>query len=199
MVLQEVNFKDGSRIYYKFKNNSYRRVIQYSSGDCVDNAGKYYYLEELQDYRNIGERTFNALKVICDLTTEKYSYEMIKKIDQLFCNEIYGEYANVFFTVIYLSMVDLEESKKHAKWPGKRLVLESCRQVLLENVSYEDAAVIRGYNEYTPTNLIEEEDYEEDYEEDKTDERGVWTDRNIEDAYHAAYEGYSRLELGLEG
>lgn len=143
MVLQEVKFQDGSRIYYKYENSTYRRVIQYSFDYYVDNAGKYYYLKVLEDYRDIGSKVYLDLKHICELTTANYSPDVNMQIGRNFTKEPYGDYESILFTVIYLAMVDMEESKKDASWPGKWLVLESCRQVLLENVPSEKAATYK--------------------------------------------------------
>lgn len=44
----------------------------------------------------------------------------------------------------------------------------------------------------------EEIEYEESDFESRYDYSGVWTDRELRDACDAAYEGHSRLELGLD-
>ena len=40
-------------------------------------------------------------------------------------------------------MIDLESEKLDDSWSGKKMVLDSCRAVLLENVPYKSAAIIR--------------------------------------------------------
>lgn len=57
----------------------------------------------------------------------------------------------------------------------------------------------RKYN-WFPEKFKEDNDlyYDDVYYDDGNDSVGGWTRRELEDAADAAYEGYSRLELGLD-
>lgn len=158
MVLQEVLFKDGSRIYYKASNNDvFRRVIQYADGEYVDNAGKYYYLNILENFRDIGEAFYKDLEFIYNITSSEYNKEAVRAICKRIRGRNYGAGTEVFCTAIYLAMLDLEAEKKMPNWLGKALVLDSCKAVLLENMHYEQAAVL-GTKDFTPVNHIISED-----------------------------------------
>lgn len=145
MVQIELKWPDGSRIFYKKDSGGYvRRCIQYADGRYVDNTGKYYYLKVLENFRDIGQRTYQDLEYICNITSYKYDKMVETELCQKFRNCIYGEGDGtcIFMTTIYLAMVDLEEGKINPNWPGKRLVLDSCKAVLLDGISFEKAAVM---------------------------------------------------------
>ena len=152
MIHQEVKFKDGSRIYYVTSpNGDVRRVIDYAANEgmpaeYVDNAGKYYYLKILVGFRDIGKLIYADIEHIYNITTNKYEHRLNVEICEIARQHQYFLGSDVFYTVIYLAMVDLEASKLDDSWPGKKLVLDSCRAVLLENVQYKEAANVNLRN-----------------------------------------------------
>ena len=146
MVQKEVKFKDGSRIYYiTSPNGDVRRVVDYAANDGVpaehvDNAGKYYYLETLVGFRDIGELVYSDIEYIYNVSTDKYSHQTNVDICRRARQHPFFLGSDVFYTIIYLAMIDLENSKLDDCWLGKKLVLDSCRAVLLEDVPYKKAA-----------------------------------------------------------
>ena len=153
VIQKEVKFRDGSRIYYKTDQcGNVRRVIDYAASkgypaEYVDNAGKYYYLKILNNYRDDANVIYGHLKCICDKTTNIYDLTLNRELCSRLSDSLFGHQSEVFFTVIYLAMVDLEASKIKPYWKGKQIVLESCRAVLLENYSYERAAELHSNND----------------------------------------------------
>lgn len=149
MVQNSVNFKDGSKIYYtKFPNGKVIRVVDYAANDCmpaehVNNAGKYYYLKTLSQFRDIGNLLYSDIEYIHCVSTAKYDYQTNVEICRRARQHRYFLGSDVFYTIIYLAMIDLESEKLDDSWSGKKMVLDSCRAVLLENVPYKSAAFIR--------------------------------------------------------
>ena len=144
MVTQDIKFKDGSRIYHETKYSGvvYRK-IEYSYGDSCDNVGKYYYLKVLeQGYQDIAEQTYEDIIFIYNRTTSEFDLQIVKDLCERLRNRSCDPGEEAFFTLIYMAMVDLEQEKKSSSWPGKKLVLDSCRAVLLDNIPYNEAAVL---------------------------------------------------------
>lgn len=199
MVQTIINWPDGSRIYYKTDTlGNVRRCVDFADGEGIDNAGKYYYLRILENYKDIGNRTYQDLEYICNMVSDRYSLDVEKELCRRFSDRIYGEGngACIFMTIIYLAMIDLEEGKKHYNWLGKELVLNSCKAVLIDGISYEKAAVMGPKTIVVNGELYDDYD---DEEEEEDDERTFgWTAHDIDEAYDIAYEGNTRLSLGLE-
>ena len=146
MVQIEVKFKDGSKIYYVTSpNGDVRRVVDYAANDDmpaehVDNAGKYYYLRTLVGFKDIGGLVYSDIEYIYNVSTEKYVHQTNVEICRKARQHQYFLGSDVFYTIIYLAMIDMENSKLYDCWLGKKLVLDSCRAVLLENIPYKKAA-----------------------------------------------------------
>ena len=164
MVTQDIKFKDeipgssGSRIYHEKKYGVVYRKVVYTYGDSCDNVGKYYYLKVLeQSYQDIAEQTYEDILFIYNRTTNVFDLQIVKEICERLKNRSCYPGEGAFFTLIYMAMVDLEQEKKDSSWPGKKLVLDSCRAVLLDNMHYEEAAIL-GTKYYTPKNHIINDD-----------------------------------------
>ena len=146
MVQKEVIFKDGSRIYYIISpNGNVRRAVDYAANEDfpaehVDNAGKYYYLKTLVGFRDIGKLIYSDTEYIYSKATDKYNHQLNVEICLRARQHQYFLGSDVFYTVIYLAMVDLESSKLDDSWLGKKMVLDSCKAVLLDNMPYRKAA-----------------------------------------------------------
>lgn len=151
IVQQTVKFPDGSKIYYTTSpNGSVRRVVDYAvtkerPAEHVDNAGKYYYLKTLVEHRDdddrpLGHEIYSELEYICSKATAEFDLELVRDIYRRVRQKEFFEQAEVFFTVVYLAMVDLEANKLEDHWLGKKMVLNTCRAVLLEGIPYEEAA-----------------------------------------------------------
>lgn len=191
MIQQKLKWKDGSRIYYdKDLDNCVRRCVEFSSGHKVKNAGKYYYLKELERFRNNNNKDvivsiYNDLKAIHAKVTSSYDHNLEKEL----CNRFskYGANTPVFFSIIYLAMLDMESSGIKSKWKGKDIVLKSCKAVMLDNMGYEEAAIM-----FQKKPLSAKEDY---YESDDTyndwpsyEEYGGYNDYD-DDTIDIAFEG----------
>ena len=148
MVQQILNWPKGSRIYYETCNGNITRFVHYSKGQKNENAGKYYYLKILQKVLKIRlakaklSELYNDLIYVCDKTTSQYDQALKEELCRRFGRYIPNdEDIEVFFTIIYLAMVDMEAGKlNHPHWLGKRMVLNSCKAVLLNDVDYKDVA-----------------------------------------------------------
>lgn len=144
MIQKEVKFKDGSRIYYKTEHGETRRVIRFAyTNEYIDNASKYFYLNALVNMRDCGKEVYAEIQKIYDSTTKNYDFQLVKK----FCNRIrnsdyYAVGDEVLLTAIYLKMVDLEAEKVFDSWPGKKLVLDSCKAVLIDMMPTRKAAML---------------------------------------------------------
>lgn len=158
IVQQEVKFPDGSKIYYiTSPNGIVRRVVDYAAtkdtpAEHVDNAGKYYYLKTLVNFRDdydrpLGHEIYAELEYMCSKATDRYDLELNREICRRIGKKQFFEKAHVFFTVVYLAMVDLEANNLSDKWLGKQMVLNSCRAVLLEGKSYREAAELPENNQ----------------------------------------------------
>ena len=170
MVKKEINFKDGTRIFYEEANGITHRYIEYSispqekeeirnkpylksiieSKVRKHNAGKYYYLKILQgivyglnsDQRN---QLHKEIKELHDKVGKEYDSSIVKDFPKTF-----GKYwpnndkqCAAFFVTIYLTMLDLEENKRN--YPnslGKTMVLRSCEAVILGNKDPNEAAAM---------------------------------------------------------
>ena len=146
MVQKEVLFKDGSRIYYiTSPNGDVRRAVDYAANEGmppehVDNAGKYYYLKTLVGFRDVGKSVYSDIEYIYSISTDKYDFQINVEICRRARRHQYFLGSDVFYTVIYLAMIDLESSKLDESWLGKKMVLDSCKAVLLEDMPYKKAA-----------------------------------------------------------
>ena len=156
MIQKEVKFKDGSRIYYKTEHGETRRVIRFAyTNEYIDNASKYFYLDALMNMRENGNEIFSEIQRIYDSTTKSYDLQLVKD----FCNRIrnasyYMVGDEVLLTAIYLKMVDLEAEKFSDSWPGKKLVLDSCKAVLIDMMPPRKAAMLN----IEPNEEMEEDD-----------------------------------------
>ena len=112
MVQKEVIFKDGSRIYYIISPNGNVRL----------------------------KLIYSDIEYIYSKATDKYNHQLNVEICLRARQHQYFLGSDVFYTVIYLAMVDLESSKLDDSWLGKKMVLDSCKAVLLENIPYRKAA-----------------------------------------------------------
>lgn len=147
IVQQKLKFKDGSMISYATTpSGEVRRVIDYAATDGypaehVDNAGKYYYLKNLAQYKEeIGSALFSEIEYIYNNTSDKFDTGLCQEICHRINKRGFFEQADVFFSVIYLAMVDLEANKMSDDWLGKKLVLDSCKAVLIDGMPYREAA-----------------------------------------------------------
>ena len=169
MIQKELNFKDGTRIFYEETNGRVQRFIEYALSPMEKeqirkeiilesvfepiarkyNAGKYYYLSILQNTvlkldRSQKIQLYNDLKNLHDRTSAEFDFSILKNgfLDT------FGKYwpgnehqCASFFTLIYLAMIDLEQGKSiYPHSRGKTMVLKSCEAIILKGANYEDAA-----------------------------------------------------------
>ena len=169
MIQKELNFKDGTRIFYEETNGIVQRFIEYALSPMEKeqirkeiilesvfepiarkyNAGKYYYLSILQNTvlkldRSQKIQLYNDLKNLHDRTSAEFDFSILKNgfLDT------FGKYwpgnehqCASFFTLIYLAMIDLEQGKSiYPHSRGKTMVLKSCEAIILKGANYEDAA-----------------------------------------------------------
>lgn len=151
MIKQDLCWENGSRIYYETDDNGYvNRFVEYANSTRKTNAGKYYYLPQLQqklkpclDKTKIQD-LYKDMIYVCDNTTSQYDQTLKDELCRRF-GRYFPLYPNidveVFFTIIYLAMVDMEAGKlNHPNWLGKKIVLYSCKAVLLDDVDFNVAA-----------------------------------------------------------
>ena len=154
VVQQELTFRDGSKISYATSpNGEVRRVIDYAAtkdkpAEHKDNAGKYYYLKTLKDFKEIGRDIYSELEYICSKTTAKFDMDLYRDIYQRIEARGFFEQAEVFFCAIYLEMVDYEATKLYEGRLSKEMVLVGCKAVLLDNVYFRKAANLYTNDEY---------------------------------------------------
>lgn len=210
MVKQEVNFKDGTRIFYEESNGTVQRFIEYSyspqeieemknkpyiksiieSRNRKHNAGKYYYLEILSNLvysldKSQKNQLYNDLKALHDKVGQQYDPSII---NQDFLNT-FGHYwkdnsrqCAAFFVTIYLAMLDLEESKwKYPNSPGKTMVLNSCKAVILEGKDPRVAATM--YERKKETNSYGNDYSEGDSRYEKYGGYNGYDDDTIDEAF----------------
>ena len=149
IVQQPLKIKDGSKIYYVTSPTGVvHRVIDYAATDSnpaehVDNAGKYHYLKTLANVKDdIGPAIFNEIQYMYNKTSDKFDLELCREICDRIRKRCFFEQAEVFFCAIYLEMLDYEATKQSIGRLGKKMVLEGCKAVLLENVPYAKAATL---------------------------------------------------------
>lgn len=192
MIQQELKWKNGSRIYYdKDLNNNVRRRVHFSNGHDVDNAGKYYYLNILGSFKyhynnDVIVSMYRDLEAIHAKVTSSYDNNLETEL----CNKFsrYGADMQVFFSIIYLAMLDMESSGIKSKWKGKDIVLYSCKAVMLDNMEYKEAAVM-----FKRKPLSVDEDY---YESDNDS----YDDRPSYEKY-GGYNGFDDdiIDIAFEG
>ena len=159
MIQKELNFKDGTRIFYEETNGRVQRFIEYALSPMEKeqirkeiilesvfepiarkyNAGKYYYLSILQNTvlkldRSQKIQLYNDLKNLHDRTSAEFDFSILKNgfLDT------FGKYwpgnehqCASFFTLIYLAMIDLEQGKSiYPHSRGKTMVLKSCEATM---------------------------------------------------------------------
>jgi hypothetical protein len=215
MIQKEIEFKDGTRIFYEEANGRVQRVIEYAlspqekekiknnpilkkiieSKRRKYNAGKYYYLDvlrssicEMDDSQRI--QLYNDLKNLHDRTSSVYDSGIINR------NFFYtfGKYwpnnehqCAAFFTTIYLAMVDWEQDKsKYSHSLGKTMVLKGCEAVILKGVAPKIAATMFERKH----NNISDDYWEGNYE--------------IGDSPYEKYNGYNgydddTIDIGFDG
>lgn len=186
MVKKEINFSDGTRIFYEEENGTLHRFIEYAYSpqekqqlrdkpflkDLLEkqvrkyNAGKYYYLKILEgiihglDY-NQKCQLDSELKALCERTGTNYDSNIVNK-NFLHTFGKYWRGNNIqcaaFFVTIYLAMLDLEEIKMHnPRYGGKKMVLASCQAILFLGLSADEAATMFDKKKQTVSN-----DYDDD-------------------------------------
>lgn len=171
MVKKEIEFNDGTRIFYEEENGSMQRFIEYSytpfEKDQIEkypqlkshfdksvrkwNCGKYYYLDvlsgiacKLDDSQR--QQLYNELKELHDKVGQEFD-PTIRNADFL---RTFGKYwennssqCAAFFITIYLAMLDYEEGKRlYPHLLGKTIVLKGCEAVILKNVDPKEAATM---------------------------------------------------------
>lgn len=142
-----------------------QRYINYGNGDV--NAGKYYYLEIIQNrHPPLDIVLRNSISNLYRLATETYNVEIFKKAtDGELCkinnSKTRTEVAAILL-IIYLAMVDLEETHKYQVGFGKRMVHDSCMAVMDGRLDYRAAAVM-FQKRHEPKADDCEEDYSYDY------------------------------------
>lgn len=140
-----LDFKSNG-IHIFIKNG--KRYINYGAGDI--NAGKYYYLNVLSTFHLgnsfLRDLLMNSITNLYNLTSGVYSQETFVKATGDNIRKItdfnYRCQMSMFLLVIYLAMIDLEENSHFPKGSGKRMVYESCREVLINGMDYKKAAVM---------------------------------------------------------
>lgn len=138
MVNVTLKFKDGT-IFSK----DGRRYLNYGDGDVV--AGKYYYLKILNGIhlscdKEVCNRYMKIIYALYCVATSEFNPKVIASlldIERKSSKEDSG--IALFMSVIYLAMVDLEQSKKTKKAMGKKIVYESCKDVLVNGKSDQSA------------------------------------------------------------
>lgn len=150
MFKKEFNI-NGCQIYYK---NNYRymsfpvKTIKLQKGIFEFpihpdiNVGKYYYLKVLSGIAKMPKRVpifKNILDWIYVNTQPFYDNTIVEMlIEQGLKLKDVG--IAPFFTIIYLSMLDLEIDSPYPIGSGKKIVYESCIAVLLKNYDFQTAA-----------------------------------------------------------
>lgn len=227
MYKKEFKFSDGTRIFYEKVNGKPQRWIEepytpeekeqikknpqiesvIASNKRKYNAGKYYYLDILHN-------------ITCELNEKQKCqlYEDLKKLhdrigkedDDSIVNkdflQVFGKYqpnkkvqCAAFFVTIYLAMRDMEERKtSYPNSLGKTMVLKSCEAVVLKNVAPKVAAVM-----FEKRKRIMQENCNGEEDNVRLEKNGYipqveWMEREFAEAADIAYEGHSRLGLGLE-
>lgn len=170
MIQKEVNFKDGTRIYYEKVNGILQRFIEYSYSpqeieelrikpflkdiieniDRKHNAGKYYYLKMLKGMTGSlsteqKHQLAKELTTLHDKVGTEYDVSIVREFPQIFGKYWKNNNAQcaAFFVTIYLAMLDLEENRKqHPNSLGKTMVLKSCIAVILDNKDPDEAAIM---------------------------------------------------------
>lgn len=115
-----------------------KRYIHHRDEDQV--AGKYYYLRVLYlIHLNFPEEVCNKyMKIIyalCCVASKKFNPKVITSLIDIEKEE--GKDANglaLLMSIIYLAMIDLEQGKKTSKALGKKIVYDSCLDVLIKGV-----------------------------------------------------------------
>lgn len=149
IVQQKLNFKDGSRIYYATSpSGDVRRIVDFAATDDypaehVDNAGKYYYLKTLARNReDIGPAIFSEIQYMYNKTSDMFDIDFCREMFSRIKKRCFFEQAEVFFCALYLEMIDYEATKQSTGKLGKKMVLEGCKAVLLDNIPYRKAATL---------------------------------------------------------
>lgn len=210
MVKKEIEFNDGTRIFYEEENGSMQRFIEYGytpfEKDQIEkypqlkshfdksvrkwNCGKYYYLDVLSGIAcklNDSQRQqlYNELKELHDKAGKEYDSSIINK-DFL---RTFGKYwqgnekqCAAFFVTIYLAMLDLEQDKEnYPRSLGKTMVLKSCEAVILKNVDYREAATMFERKKGTISNDYDYSESESRYE--KYNGYNGYDDDTIDDGF----------------
>ena len=121
-----------------------KRYLHLRDEDQV--AGKYYYLRVLyRIHLNFPEEVCNKyMKIIYALycvASKKFNPKVITSLIDIEKEE--GKDANglaLLMSIIYLAMIDLEQGKKTSKALGKKIVYDSCLDVLIKGVQDFTAA-----------------------------------------------------------
>ena len=224
MVQKEITFKDGTRIFYEETNGRVQRFIEYALSPMEKeqirkeniseslfeshvkkyNAGKYYYLNILQNtVRKLDEsqkkQLYNDLKNLHDRTSAEYDSRIVNKSFL----DTFGKYwpnnnyqCACFFTIIYLAMLDMEQGKSiypHSK--GKTMVLKSCEAVILRGADYEDAARMYERKHYDVTDNDRNGYYDVD---DSPYEKYHGYNGYDDDTIDEAFDGYPEATWNVE-
>ena len=170
MVQKEVNFKDGTRIFYEMENGILQRFIEYpytpqeledlrtkpylkeiiESRERKHNAGKFYYLKILSNLtwslsKEQKNQLSEELKKLHDKVGTEYDVNLVREFPNTFGKfwKKNNAQCSAFFVTIYLAMLDLEENRE--QFPnslGKTMVLKSCNAVILDNKDPDEAAIM---------------------------------------------------------
>lgn len=208
MVLQDVSFSDGTRIFYEEENGSYSRYIEFGSNsqkmerikknpklkDFIDtktkkvNAGKFFYLGFIQTIAsrlddNQKKQLYNDIKKLHDRASSVYDSSLL---NQAFLST-FGKYmpnhkikCAAVFVAIYLAMIDLEDGK--VQYPhslGKTMVLMSCETIIFKHMDYR--LVANMFKRKPKKTLYDDELIIEDYIDE-------------EDSPYAKYNGFNGFD-----
>lgn len=142
MINIKLNYQD-IRIFYK----DCKRYINYGNNGLDINAGKYYYLDQLAIIHRTDKDKIpvwmSVIKYIYNNTSLVYNQKIVNIISKMLPNKSYADKENImFFCVIYLAMLDLESNTNYPFGSGKRIVYNSCREVLVNGMDYKRAATL---------------------------------------------------------
>lgn len=183
---------NGIRIFYK----DGKRFINYGNNTIDYNAGKYYYLDQLSTvYRTENNKAsgwMNVITYIYNNTSSVYNKEIVNTLFRKLPNNSHIDNENLmFFCVIYLAMLDLESNTKYPSGSGKRMVYNSCREVLINGMDYQKAATLyekKSSNNIQDVNVEDESNNGED-NYGKSGEHYGWYNGYSDDAIDDAFDG----------
>lgn len=202
MINLQFNFH-GIRIFIK----NGRRKIDYGDGEY--DAGKYYYLNVLESLRSekpISDILQKSISNLYQITGKTYDGDGFWNAIKLEINKLSDINAQwqiyALLLIIYLAMVDLEESNKYLSEFGKTMVYESCITVLKGEKGYKDAAIMfQKTPDLISTNSNSDDNFQnhnnwDDY--GKSGEDYGWYNDYSDDVIDDAFDGHPEATWNID-